>query len=123
MTIGRFEELDCWQAARALVNQVYDITADDEFARDFGLKDQIRRAAISVMANVSEGFGTNSAQEFIRFLGYSVRSAFEVQSHLYVARDRCYVSQQVFDGVFAKANDCIKLCKGFVRYLRETEGA
>ena len=118
MKIERFEDLDCWKAARVLVNLVYSLSSGQLMNKDFGLRDQVRRAAVSVMANIAEGFSTRSNQEFIRFLDYSTRSAIEVQSHLYVALDVNYIEKKDFDGAYNKAQDCINLCKGFIRYLR-----
>ena len=118
MVIQRFEDLDCWKAARELVKMVYSMTRDEPFLKDFGLRDQVRRSAISVMANITEGFATRSNAEFIRFLDFSTRSAFEVQSHLYIALDVEYVGQDDFKIVFDKAQDCANLCRGFIRYLK-----
>lgn len=119
MGIERFEDLDCWKAARHLVKGVYSLTQNSLFARDFGLRDQIQRATISVMANIAEGFGTVSNAEFIRFLGFASRSALEVQSHLYAAADLGYINSTEFDAAFAKSQDCVNLCKGFIKYLKD----
>jgi four helix bundle protein len=94
--IERFEDLDCWKEARDLVRQVYSLSAVQLMSKDYGLKDQMRRAAVSVMANIAEGFSTRSNQEFIRFLDFSTRSAVEVQSQLYVAHDLHYIDQKRF---------------------------
>lgn len=118
MKIERFEELDCWKAARELVILVYKLTGEKPFCADFGLKDQIQRAAVSVMANIAEGFATYSNVEFIKFLNYATRSGIEVQSHLYVALDLEYCKHHDFDVVFSKANDCVCLCRGLIRYLK-----
>lgn len=118
MKVERFEELDCWKVARELVKLVYGVTRGDPFCRDFGLRDQIQRASVSVMANIAEGFATYSDIEFIRFLNYATRSAIEVQSHLYVALDLEYCKRYDFDIVFGKANDCVGLCRGLIRYLK-----
>lgn len=118
MMVERFENLDCWKATRDLVNHIYKMTRNEPFCRDFGLRDQIQRAAISAMANVAEGFATFSEVEFIRFLGYAVRSAIEVQSHLYVALDLEYVDKDRFETSFNKAQDCANLCRGLIRYLK-----
>ena len=83
MTVKKFEDLDCWKESRTLVKTIYSLTGEGLFGKDFGLRDQIRRASVSVMANIAEGFGANSNPEFVRFLKFAVRSCFEVQSHLY----------------------------------------
>jgi len=79
------------------------------------------RAAVSIMANVAEGFDSRSNQEFVRFLGYAVRSATEVQSHLYVALDQEYVSQDQFDAIYQQAVQVKSLLHGFIRYLRKSK--
>jgi four helix bundle protein len=85
--VQRFEDIQGWQEARKLVKMIYALTAKDAFARDFGMRDQIRRASVSIMANVAEGFDCESNIEFARFLGIARRSAVEVQSLLYAALD------------------------------------
>ncbi|MFB6273721.1 MAG: four helix bundle protein [Salinibacter sp.] len=87
MRIDRFEDIQAWRAARELTRAIYDVTSRSPFSRDFGLRDQIQRASVSIMANIAEGFDSASDQGFIQFLGYALRSATEVQSHLYVALD------------------------------------
>lgn len=118
MKIERFEDLDCWKAARVLVSLIYSLSSKGQMNKDYGLRDQIRRASVSVMANIAEGFSTKSKQEFARFLDYSIRSAIEVQSHLYVGLDVEYIDKKDFDTSYCKAQDCINLCKGFIRYLK-----
>ncbi len=118
MGVRRFEDLECWQAARTLVAETYELTCFDQFSRDFCLRDQIRRAAISVMANIAEGFGVVSDIEFIRFLGYSSRSAIEVQSHLYIAIDLHYILPEHFDATFERCQECINKCRAFIKYLK-----
>lgn len=118
MQIKCFKDLDCWKKTRELVRLIYDITKKDSFSRDFGLRDQIQRAAVSSMANTAEGFGTSSDREFIRFISYSIRSIYEVQSHLFVALDLNYINKEKFEEVESLSNDCINLCKGLIRYLK-----
>jgi len=91
--IKRFEDLQSWQKARQLANVVYDLTDKPRFAKDFQLRDQIRDAAGSVMHNIAEGFDAGTRAEFIRFLKIARRSASEVQSELYLALDRQYITQ------------------------------
>jgi len=119
MRIERFEDIEAWKAARVLVRDTYALSGEDVFERDFGLRDQIRRAAVSVMANIAEGFDGRSTQEFLRFLGYAFRSATEVQSHLYVALDQSYIRESDFDRVYGQATDVKKLLNGFIRYLKQ----
>lgn len=87
-TIRRFEDLHAWQSARELTHSIYELTRSGDFAKDFGLRDQIRRAASSVMLNIAEGFDAGSDAEFVRFLGYARRSASETQAGLYTALDQ-----------------------------------
>jgi four helix bundle protein len=115
--IDRFEDVKAWQAARVLTNMVYDASDDGPFARDFGLRDQIRRAAGSTMHNVAEGFEAGSDAEFTRFLKYARRSASEVQSQLYVALDRHYLGQDLFGPVYDQATQVKKLINAFIGYL------
>ena len=118
MKVERFEDLDCWKVARELVKLTYSLSSEPAMNKDYGLREQIRRASVSVMANIAEGFSTRSKQEFIRFLDYSTRSAVEVQSHLYVALDLQYIDKSKFKTAYNNAESCVKLCKGFIRYLR-----
>ena len=90
--IQRFEDIRGWQEARKLTQDMYRISSAGQFSRDYGLRDQIRRAAVSAMTNVAEGFGCDSKLEFARFLGIARRSAVEVQSLLYVALDVGYIN-------------------------------
>lgn len=84
----RFEDLRAWQTSRALANAVYDVSDEGHFARDFGLNDQMRRAAVSVMSNIAEGFESRTAKLFIDYLGRAKASAGEVRAQLYIASDR-----------------------------------
>jgi four helix bundle protein len=100
MTITRFEDIHAWQAARELCQLVYRLTGSGEFRKDFALVDQARRAAVSIMANIAEGFDSRSNSEFIQFLYYALRSASELQSHFYVALDQRYVVESQFAEVY-----------------------
>ncbi len=101
--VTKFEDLIAWQEARKLVKMVYKVTSDGAFARDFGLKDQIQRAAVSAMTNIAEGFDNESTAEFARFLGMARRSAVEVQSLLYVALDANYITAESFNTHYDQA--------------------
>lgn len=121
MRIERFEDIEAWKAARELTQAVYDSTANSRFSRDFGLRDQTQRAAVSIMANIAEGFDCQTRQGFIQFLGYAFRSATEVQSHLYVALDQEYISREEFDKLYQRAKEIKNMIGGFIRYLRSKE--
>jgi four helix bundle protein len=114
----RFEELPVWNLARELSREVYRLAFETQLGKDFSLRDQILRAAGSVMDNISEGFDDGSSKEFIRFLGYSQRSCGEVQSQLYRAMDCQYIAKSQFDDVYNLAAECRKQIKGFRKYLR-----
>jgi len=101
--IKRFEDIQAWQEARQLTDQIYELTTSGTFAKDFGLRDQICRAAVSAMTNIAEGFDCESKREFARFLGIARRSAVEVQSLLYVALDVGYINQEIFQAHYAQA--------------------
>ncbi len=115
--IQRFEDIQAWQEARILVKMIYQLTNKDKFSKDFGMRDQIRRASVSVMNNVAEGFDCESKAEFARFLGIARRSAVEVQSLLYAAMDVGYVDQTEFDLHYEQARKAKALIGGFKRSL------
>jgi four helix bundle protein len=110
---SRFEDLQVWQKARELTREVYDVTSRRAFARDFGLRDQIRRAAVSVMSNIAEGFERGSDAEFGRFLLIAKGSCGEVRSQLYVASDQGYLDEHNFDGTTALAVEVSRMLQGF----------
>lgn len=116
-TIQRFEDLNVWQSARELVKTIYDYTNQGAFQKDFALRDQIRRAVVSVMSNIAEGFGAGSDAQFIQFLGYSRRSLNETQSQLYIALDLEYISKKDFDNAHEKTISTEKQINAFIGYL------
>jgi four helix bundle protein len=115
--IERFEDIESWKRARELTNQVYKLTGKSGFSRDFGLRDQIQKAAGSSMHNIAEGFDSDSNAEFVRFLRYAKRSCTEVQSELYLGLDAAYITQDEFDAVYAKAGETRAAIHGFINYL------
>ena len=118
--IKRFEEIVAWQKAKDLVSEIYLVCADSRFSRDFGLKDQICRAAVSAMRNIAEGFGRKSGRDFAHFLDVARGSGLEVQSLLYVARDLNYISEKDFERLYQLADETICLIGGFTSYLRRS---
>ncbi len=118
--IRRFEEIQAWQLARRLANEVYRLTKKSAFAKDYALKDQIQRASGSAMHNIAEGFDAGSNKEFVRFLKYARRSATEVQSQLYLAIDEAYITQTEFNEAYDLAKQCKHTINGFIRYLETT---
>lgn len=120
MPIRRFEEIEGWQLARELTRMIYSVAMRGAFAKDFGLRDQVTRAAGSTMHNIAEGFDGGSNAEFVKFLRYSQRSCAEVQSQLYVALDQAYISQEEFDSLYGHAAKPHAKVGGFIRYLLNT---
>ena len=116
-TITRFEEIEAWQTARELTKLIYSLTEDGKFSRDFGLKDQIRRASVSVMSNISEGFESQTQAQFIRYLGLAKASAGEVRSQLYVSSDLDYFAPEQFTKAFAMAEKASRQIARFISYL------
>src|SRR5688572_28615455 len=102
-TVTRFEDLIAWQKARALTAEIYQVTNQGKFARDFGLRDQIRRGAVSVMSNVAEGFEWNRPTQFYQFLSVAKASCGEVRSQLYVALDAGYLALDTFESLRMRA--------------------
>jgi four helix bundle protein len=117
--IRRFEDLQSWQKARELTNLIYQLTAQSEFSRDFRLSGQIQDATGSSMHNIAEGFDAGSNPEFIRFLKIARRSASEVQSQLYLALDRKYISLEELRFAYDLATETKRLINGMIGYLRK----
>ncbi len=117
MGIERFEDIRAWQEARVLTRAIYQLSGSGEFARDFGLRDQVRRAAVSSMSNIAEGFDCHSKKEFVRFLVIARRSVAEVQSLLYVALDAGYIDKDSFQDQYDQTQKTKALIGGFVRSL------
>ena len=117
-SIRRFEEIQGWQKARELVRVIYKVSAEGKFSKDFGLRDQICRASVSIMSNIAEGFGRKSSKDFAHFLDLSRGSVFEVQSLLYVAMDAEYLNREDFQRLYSLADETISLIAGFTSYLR-----
>ena len=119
MRVERFEQLEVWGTARRLTSMIYHATRQNEFARDFGLCDQIRRAAVSVMSNIAEGFERNSDKEFRRFLLIAKGSAGEVRSQLFVARDIGYLDEDTFHKLGHHCVEVSSMLAGLIRYLEQ----
>ena len=117
-TFTRFEDIVAWQKARTVTNSVYRVTTVGTFARDFGLRDQLRRASVSVMANIAEGFGRRSDKEFANFLNMAHGSAAECQSHLYIALDLEYLTLPQFEQLYTAFEECSKMIMSLNRHLR-----
>ena len=119
--IEKFEDIDAWKKARELSKSIYDISSQGDFSRDYGLRDQIRRAAVSVMSNIAEGFERRGDTEFRRFLAIAKGSAGEVRAQLYIALDAGLISQEQFDELYDLTSDVASLIGGFLRYLASSQ--
>jgi len=116
--IESFEDIEAWKEARLLVRQIYACFSD---CRDYGFKDQIQRAAISIMANVAEGFDRGSNKEFIQFLIIARGSIAEVKSLSYAALDIGYITDEQGTTIQNKCLKLSNLINGFIRYLKSSE--
>jgi len=117
MKIERFEDLEVWKHARRLANLVYRPTGKSLLARDFGLRDQMRRAGVSIMSNIAEGFESRTQAMFVEFLGRAKGSAGELRSQAYLALDQLYLLQAEFDEVYQLVESCSKQLAGLMKYL------
>jgi four helix bundle protein len=117
-TFKKFEEIECWKRARELARRIYRISSKPAFARDFGLKDQIRRASVSVMSNIAEGYDRSGTGEFVQFLATAKGSAAEVRCQLYVAADQGYLQEAEFIELYALAAEIGSMVGGLMKYLR-----
>lgn len=120
MKISKFEGLKCWQEAHKLRKMVSEITRTSRVRRDVVFSGQIRSAALSVMANIAEGFETNTDKEFANFLNYARRSCGEVRNRLYAAIDDGYINEDEFAFIYGQACVTGKLISGFIAYLRRS---
>lgn len=118
-TAVRFEDLKVWRDARALVREIYGVTKQGPFRRDFSLRDQITRAAVSTMSNIAEGFERGSRKEFIQFLNISKGSNGELRSQLYVALDQEYLDEKRFGQLRASAVALSRRISKFISYLQQ----
>ena len=118
--IEQFEEMEVWQKARRLTTRIYGLSRTGEFAKDFGLRDQIQRAAVSVMSNIAEGFERRSDKSFQQFLSIANGSVGEVRCQLYVALDLGYISNGAFDECQREAIQTGRMITGLLQYLRSS---
>jgi four helix bundle protein len=114
-----FEEIKSWQKAHDVTLQIYRITTTERFSKDFGLKDQIRRSAISIMANIAEGHGRRTNAEFANFLNIASGSVLDTQSHLYIAKGLDYIDKSEFNDIYFALEEISKMILALSKYLRE----
>ncbi len=122
-SVERFEDLIAWQKARVLTKNVYDVTREQAFARDFGLCSQIQRAAVSVMSNIAEGFERRGLGEFSQFLIIAKASCAELRSQLYVALDVGYLQQPRFDALMSQAEEVARVLSGLRASIEKQRSA
>ena len=120
-TFKKLEDIQAWQKARQATRMIYEVTAEGQFARDYGLRDQIRRASVSIMANIAEGFGRRSDKEFANFLNMAHGSISEVQSHLYVALDLNYIGQASFTKLNNLLDEISRMTLVLAQHLRASK--
>lgn len=116
-TITRFEDIEAWKTSRELTRMVYAFTEQGHFAKDFGLRNQIQRASVSVMSNIAEGFESRTQAQFLEYLGRAKASAGEVRCQLYIALDLKYLTQDQFNNVFDLADKSSRQIARFMDYL------
>jgi four helix bundle protein len=119
-TFKRFEEIESWKRARKLTNKIYQLSSRGDFARDFTLKDQVRRACVSIMSNIAEGYDRSGTKEFVQFLATAKGSAAEVRCQLYIALDLGYIDEADFVELGREALETQLLIGGLMNYLRRS---
>jgi four helix bundle protein len=119
-TFQSFTEIEAWQKARELTRVVYRVSNQGSFSKDFGLRDQIRRAVVSVMSNIAEGFERNGTAKFVQFLAVAKGSVGEVIAQLYVASDQGYITREEFDRLIALATETGRRIGALMSYLRKS---
>ena len=117
-TVERFEDLEAWRLARTLAGDIYRMSRHGAFARDFGFRDQSRRAAVSIVSNIAEGFERSSTNQFLAFLDIARGSCGEVRTQLHLALDLGYIDQDQFDASFNTVIRVGKMISSLMQYLR-----
>jgi len=120
-TIERFEDIEAWKRAREIAKRVYSFTSMGSFAKDFGLRDQIRRSSVSIMSNIAEGFERDGNKEFANFLSIAKGSCGEARSQLYVALDQAYITDEAFRWTYDQLCETSRMINGLMNYLRQNE--
>jgi four helix bundle protein len=119
-TFKKFEEIEAWKKARKLTKRVYACSGSGAFAKDFSLRDQIRRASVSIMSNIAEGYDRSGTGEFVQFLPMAKGSAAEVRCQLYVALDQSYITDDTLRELSDLATETGNLIGGLIKYLRQS---
>ena len=119
--IEKFEDIESWKLAREIARLIYEASGREKFSRDFALVNQIRRASVSVLSNIAEGFERGGNKEFIQFLAIAKGSCGEVRSQLYIALDQKYIEENEFREISNKLTEASRLISGLMKYLQQTE--
>ena len=123
-SVQRFEDLEVWKRARVLTNKVYECSNAGAFARDFALRDQMRKAAISIMSCISEGFERESGdKDFRHYLSMAKGSSGEVRSQLYTALDAHHLSEKQFEELYGLCLEVSRMLSRFIAYLDGQKGS
>ena len=118
-TFRKLEDIKAWQKARIIVKEIYVASGKGEFGRDFDLRSQVRRSAISIMANIAEGQGRRTDKDFAHFLNISLGSVAETKSHLYLALDLDYITSDLFGDVYVKLDEVGRMIFALSEHLRK----
>jgi len=119
-TFKSIEDIEAWQLARDLTREIYQVSGRGAFSRDYALRDQVRRACISVMSNIAEGFERNGTGEFLQFLAIAKGSIGELRSQMYIAFDQQYIDKAAFDRLSVTTSKIGNMIGGLMDYLRKT---
>lgn len=119
--IDRFQDLEGWKMARKITKEIYEISKQEKFSRDFALCNQIRRASISILSNIAEGFERNGDKEFLQFLSIAKASCAEVHAQLYVALDQNYIDDKKFVETAEDLEETSRIIGGLMKYLRQSD--
>ena len=120
-TFQRFEDIEAWQKARELTHEIYIVSNEGRFSKDFELRDQMRKASVSIMSNIAEGFERGGTKEFVQFLAVAKGSSGELRSQLYIAFDQSYLKGERFDRLLAAALETSQMISGLINYLRKSK--
>jgi four helix bundle protein len=118
MKLTRFEDLDCWKEATSLAIEIYRISSGGEFGRDFGFRDQLRRAAVSIASNIAEGKERETTAEFIRFLYIAKGSAGELKTQLYIAKEIGYLDEQIYPDLNRRAEKISGMLGNLIKAIK-----
>ncbi len=119
--IEKFEDIEAWKVAREITNLIYQVSSNGNFGKDFALVNQIRRASISIISNIAEGFERNGDREFIQFLTIAKGSCGEVRAQLYIALDQNYIDEKQFIFITGKLIEISRMLSGLMKYLQQSE--